>query len=53
MLKGYNVSSGYMGWIEELKKYMLFANESDYREYVEDQQVLAFFTTSMVGGDLL
>lgn len=35
MLKGYNVSSGYMGWIEELNKYMLFASERDYIEYVE------------------
>ena len=35
MLKGYPVPSGYMGWVERFNKYMLFASERDYREYVE------------------
>lgn len=33
MLKGYYVSAGYMGWIGD--KYMLFASERDYLEYME------------------
>lgn len=33
-MKGYNVSNGYMGYING--RYFLFANESDYREYMED-----------------
>lgn len=32
-MKGYYVSEGYMGYTEG--KYMLFANEADYREYME------------------
>lgn len=32
--KGYPVAGGYMGWIEEEGRYMLFANEGDYDEYV-------------------
>ena len=33
-MKGYFVTEGYMGFIEG--KYILFASESDYREYLED-----------------
>ena len=33
-LKGYYTHSGYMGWIG--KKYMLFASEADYKEYMRD-----------------
>ncbi|TCO81895.1 hypothetical protein EV212_12024 [Frisingicoccus caecimuris] len=33
-MKGYAVTEGYMGLVEG--KYMLFASESDYREYLED-----------------
>lgn len=33
MMKGYVVESGYMGYVEG--KYLLFASESDYREYME------------------
>ena len=33
-MKGYAVTEGYMGLVEG--KYMLFASESDYREYQED-----------------
>jgi len=33
-MKGFTVDSGYMGLIEGT--YLLFASESDYREYFED-----------------
>ncbi len=33
-MKGYAVTEGYMGLVEG--QYMLFASESDYREYLED-----------------
>ena len=33
-MKGYVVDAGYMGYVEG--RYMLFANEDDYREYFED-----------------
>lgn len=36
IFKGYPVSSGYMGWIEEEKRYRLFATENDYEEYVKE-----------------
>lgn len=34
-MKGYYVSVGYMGWIPELYKYVLFATEEEYHEYFE------------------
>lgn len=33
-MKGYTVTEGYMGYVEN--EYMLFASEEDYREYMED-----------------
>ena len=33
-MKGYVVSDGYMGYVN--RKYMLFADEEDYRYYIED-----------------
>lgn len=33
-MKGYNTSEGYMGLVDG--KYVLFASEADYREYIED-----------------
>lgn len=33
-MKGYSVDSGYMGLVDG--RYMLFASEEDYREYLED-----------------
>ncbi len=33
-MKGYVVDAGYMGYVGG--RYMLFANEDDYREYFED-----------------
>ena len=38
MVKGYNVHSGYMGWVEKLKKYILFSCELDYIEYLIDEE---------------
>lgn len=33
-MKGYVVSDGYMGYVNG--KYMLFADEEDYRDYIKD-----------------
>lgn len=43
MLKGYYVPNGYMGWIPDGKSrnsghYCLFASESDYLEYVKEDE---------------
>lgn len=35
-MKGYHVPYGYMGYVEG--KYMLFASESDYIDYVEGEE---------------
>lgn len=35
-LRGYYVPFGYMGWVEEKRKYVMFATESEYREYMEE-----------------
>ncbi len=32
-MKGYTTAEGYMGYVDG--KYMLFASESEYREYIE------------------
>ena len=32
ILKGYNVPDGYMGYVDGI--YVLFASETDYREYM-------------------
>ncbi len=33
-MKGYYITEGYMGYVNG--RYMLFADESDYRDYLED-----------------
>ncbi len=33
-MKGYTTASGYMGYVEG--EYILFASETEYREYVEE-----------------
>lgn len=33
-MKGYATESGYMGYVDG--RYMLFASEDDYREYLDD-----------------
>ena len=35
-MKGYAVESGYMGYVNG--EYMLFASETDYTDYMENQQ---------------
>lgn len=35
-MKGYTVESGYMGYVEG--RYMLFASEVDYEDYMEDSR---------------
>lgn len=32
-MKGYNTADGYMGFVDG--RYMLFASEADYREYLD------------------
>ncbi len=36
MMRGYFTGSGYMGQVEG--KYILFASEEDYDEYMEDEE---------------
>ena len=33
-MKGYLIQSGYMGYVPSLGKYILFASETDYDEYI-------------------
>ena len=33
-MKGYSVPNGYMGYIPNENRYMLFATESEYYEYL-------------------
>lgn len=33
-MKGFNVEAGYMGYVSG--RYMLFASETDYRDYMEE-----------------
>ena len=42
MLKGYDLPSGYMGWVEKLNKYMLFSCYRDYVEYVTEEQEVCY-----------
>ena len=35
-MKGYNTSEGYMGLVDG--RYLLFASEADYREYLEERK---------------
>ena len=32
--RGYFTSSGYMGYVESIRNYQLFASESDYSDFV-------------------
>lgn len=34
IMKGYPVSFGYMGYVPWLNRYLLFATEADYRDYM-------------------
>lgn len=35
-MKGYITQAGYMGYVPSLSKYLLFASETDYKEYIND-----------------
>ena len=37
-LKGYPIQDGYMGWIDQNKRYRLFATEADYREFIGGEE---------------
>lgn len=37
-MKGFNTSDGYMGLVGD--KYILFASEDDYYEYMNDQEII-------------
>ena len=37
-IKGYPVSSGYMGYIEEENRYQLFDTEEEYKEYIRESE---------------
>ena len=37
-MKGFNTGDGYMGLVDG--KYILFASESDYYEYMNDQEII-------------
>ena len=34
-MKGYDTSNGYMGYVDG--RYLLFASESEYMDYMEDE----------------
>lgn len=36
ILKGYYVKYGYMGWVPELNRYLLFCSDTEYLECVDD-----------------
>ena len=40
-MKGFNTSDGYMGLVGG--KYILFASEDDYYEYMNDQKIMSVF----------
>lgn len=33
-MKGYYVSYGYMGWVGSCNRYILFATENEYKEFL-------------------
>lgn len=35
--KGYPVNHGWMGWVAAQHRWMLFATESEYLEYISDR----------------
>ena len=37
-MKGYNTFEGYMGWIPSENRYMLFASERDYIDYMTEEE---------------
>lgn len=37
MIKGYLVTTGYMGWVDSCNRFILFATEDEYLEYVKGE----------------
>lgn len=35
-MKGYITQAGYMGYVPSLGKYLLFVNEEEYQEYIQE-----------------
>ena len=35
-MKGYTITSGYMGYVPWMGRYVLFSTERDYREFMND-----------------
>ena len=35
--KGYCLPCGYMGWVNSLSSYILFATEKEYEEFLEEE----------------
>ena len=51
MTKGYYVSNGYYGYVEDDDHYMLFASEADYQEYVAAQEEESIYNNAVYGKD--
>ena len=37
MVKGYLVKAGYMGWVDSCSRFILFATEEEYLEYLKGE----------------
>ena len=37
-IKGYNTADGYVGWVSKEHKWILFASERDYLDYVSAEE---------------
>ena len=37
-MKGYFIPSGFMGYVPHERRYVLFASESDYIDYIEREE---------------
>lgn len=37
-MKGYQTQTGFMGYVAHKGKYMLFATESEYEEYITERE---------------
>lgn len=52
-MKGYIVKNVYMGYIPEEGRYMLFATETEYTEYMEDMETAAHMTDNELWEELI
>lgn len=39
MIKGYLVDTGYMGWVDLYSRYILFATEGEYLDYILEEEI--------------